>query len=289
MIVFFDFIGKRKIFYVISVLMIIAGLVSLAVQGLNLGIDFTGGTVLQISVDGVNDVGQVRDAMAKEGHGSDQIQQLEDGTYQIKTAFMDQEAQDALLNSVRDSLGNTTLVQSYSVGPSMGQEIFNKAVIALIVAIVLMIGYITFRFEWRFALSGIISLFHDILITVGMFSIFQWEVNASFVAAILTIFGYSINDTIVIFDRIREHLGKIKKDELAATVNMGIMSTMRRSIYTSVSTLIPLWAIFLLGGDTTKNFVLAMIIGITSGVYSSIFNAAPLWYDMSMHSKKRRF
>ena len=152
-----------------------------------------------------------------------------------------------------------------------------------------MIAYISFRFEWRFALAGNIALFHDILVTLSIFSIFQLEVNSNFIAAILTIFGYSINDTLVVFASIRERIGSDKRENLADTVNEGIMTTMLRSLFTSISTLIPLLAVFFFGGATTKLFVLAIIVGIVSGTYSSIFVASPLWYDFSMKSKKKRF
>lgn len=284
-----DFVSKRKIWYVISVLVILAGFVSLFVQGLNLGIDFTGGSVLELEFKQDVEISEVRSGLSDMGYKGVQIQKLKDGNYQIKTSFMDQTQQDKFLSEVKDKVGDVKLVQGNAVGPSVGQEIFQKGLIALIVAMVLMIAYISFRFEWRFALAGNLALFHDIFVTLSLFSIFQLEVNSSFIAAVLTIFGYSINDTIVVFDRIRENLGKVKRDNLSETVNKSINSTLKRSIYTSVSTLIPLIAVFLFGGDTTKVFVLAMIIGIASGTYSSIFVASPLWYDFSMRSKKKRF
>ncbi len=284
-----DFVSKRKIWYVISVLVILAGLISLFTQGLNLGIDFTGGSVLEVEIKKDVAISEVRASLSDMGHKGVQIQKLKDGNFQIKTSFMDQTQQDKFLAELSKKVGKVELVQGNAVGPSVGQEIFQKGMIALAVAILLMIAYISFRFEWRFALAGNIALFHDILVTLSIFSILQLEINASFIAAILTIFGYSINDTIVVFDRIRENLGKVKRENLADTVNHSINATLRRSIYTSVSTLIPLIAVFLFGGDTTKLFVLAMIIGISSGTYSSIFVASPIWYDFSMRSKKKRF
>ena len=150
-----------------------------------------------------------------------------------------------------------------------------------------MIGYITWRFEWRFALTGIVALFHDVLVTLAVFSIFQLEVESYFVAAILTIFGYSINNTIVIFDRIRENVVRVKKDALAGVVNQSIKQSLTRTINTSVTTLILLFALVLFGGQTTRIFVLAMIIGIVAGTYSSIFVAPSLWHDLRMKSKKK--
>lgn len=286
----FDFIGKRKFAYVLSCILIIAGIVSLCVQGLNFGVDFTGGTVYQIQFEDEMDIAELRSDLGDIGYDGAQLQEMDDNTFQLRTDFMDQTAQDEFVDELTEAVGAPfEVLQANAVGPSIGQEILLSGVLALVIAIVLMIVYITVRFQWRFALAGNLALFHDILITVGIFSIFQLEVNSNFVAAILTIFGYSINDTIVVFDRIRERLGAVKRDELAETVNYGIQSTLRRSLFTSLTTLIPIICVFIFGGDTTRLFVLALIIGIVSGTYSSIFVASPLWYDMSMKTKKKRF
>ncbi len=285
----FDFIGKRKFAYALSCIIIIAGIVSLFVQGLNFGIDFTGGTVFQVQYEDNKEISDLRDELGTMGYDGAQIQQMDNGAFQIKTEFMDQTAQDEFEQQLKDASGSFEVLSTNAVGPSIGQEILLSGILALIVAVVLMVVYITIRFQWRFALAGNIALFHDILVTVSIFSIFQLEVNSNFVAAILTIFGYSINDTIVVFDRIRERLGSVKRDNLAMTVNNAIQSTLRRSLFTSLTTLIPILCVFFFGGETTKVFVLALIIGIVSGTYSSIFVASPLWYDMSMKSKKKRF
>lgn len=285
----FDFIGKRKFAYALSCIIIIAGIVSLFVQGLNFGIDFTGGTVFQVQYEDSKEISDLRDELGTMGYDGAQIQQMDNGAFQIKTEFMDQTAQDEFEQQLKDASGSFEVLSTNAVGPSIGQEILLSGILALIVAVVLMVVYITIRFQWRFALAGNIALFHDILVTVSIFSIFQLEVNSNFVAAILTIFGYSINDTIVVFDRIRERLGSVKRDNLAMTVNNAIQSTLRRSLFTSLTTLIPILCVFFFGGETTKVFVLALIIGIVSGTYSSIFVASPLWYDMSMKSKKKRF
>lgn len=285
----FDFIGKRKFAYALSCIIIIAGIVSLFVQGLNFGIDFTEGTVFQVQFEDNKEISDLRDELGTMGYDGAQIQQMDNGAFQIKTEFMDQTAQDEFEQQLKDASGSFEVLSTNAVGPSIGQEILLSGILALIVAVVLMVVYITIRFQWRFALAGNIALFHDILVTVSIFSIFQLEVNSNFVAAILTIFGYSINDTIVVFDRIRERLGSVKRDNLAMTVNNAIQSTLRRSLFTSLTTLIPILCVFFFGGETTKVFVLALIIGIVSGTYSSIFVASPLWYDMSMKSKKKRF
>lgn len=284
-----DFIGKRKLWYAISLVILLAGLVSLIFQGLNLGIDFTGGTNLQLKFENKLDVAQVRSAFTEVGITSAQIQELDDGTYQVKIPYLENEKLIETTNSLKSKLGGLEVLSADSIGPTMGKEIFQKGLIALIVAIFLMVVYISVRFEWRFAFTGILALLHDIFATLGLFSIFQWEINSTFVAAILTIFGYSINDTIVVFDRIRENIGQVKRENLSTVVNNSIKLSLTRSIYTSVSTLIFLISLLLFGGETTKMFVLAMTLGIAFGTYSSIFIASPIWYDISLKSKKKRF
>ena len=282
-----NFVGKRKICYVLSLIVIIAGIVSMFIQGLNLGIDFAGGTVIQASFNEEVEISDVREAINGLNIGTNRIQELDDGSFQIKTVYMDQDAQDEFVGQLDEALGGCTLLRSEAVGASVGSELLKSGLIALFVAIVLMIGYITWRFEWRFALAGIVALFHDVLVTLAVFSIFQLEVESYFVAAILTIFGYSINNTIVIFDRIRENVVRVKKDALAGVVNQSIKQSLTRTINTSVTTLILLFALVLFGGQTTRIFVLAMIIGIVAGTYSSIFVAPSLWHDLRMKSKKK--
>ena len=284
-----DFIGKRKLWYAISLVILLAGLVSLIFQGLNLGIDFTGGTNLQLKFENKLDVAQVRSAFTEVGITSAQIQELDDGTYQVKIPYLENEKLIETTNSLKSKLGGLEVLSADSIGPTMGKEIFQKGLIALIVAIFLMVVYISVRFEWRFAFTGILALLHDIFATLGLFSIFQWEINSTFVAAVLTIFGYSINDTIVVFDRIRENIGQVKRENLSTVVNNSIKLSLTRSIYTSVSTLIFLISLLLFGGETTKMFVLAMTLGLAFGTYSSIFIASPIWYDISLKSKKKRF
>jgi len=184
-------------------------------------------------------------------------------------------------------IGKLEILRSEKVGPTIGKELRRAGILALLIAIILMVIYITFRFEFKFALAAIGALIHDILVTLSIFSIFQLEINSSFIAAILTIFGYSINDTIVIFDRIRENLKKAKKEELIPLVNKSIKETLARSINTVVTTLFVLLALYFFGGETTKIFVLAMLIGITSGAYSSIFTASPLWVEFRTFGKSK--
>lgn len=284
-----DFIGKRKIWYAISLLIIIPGIISLFLQGLNLGVDFAGGNALQIKFEQEVAIEDLRAQLISMDMGSSKIQTMEGDSYQIKTTYMDQTTQDNLLNALETALGSFELIRNDAVGPTIGAELLRSGLIALTIAILLMVVYIAFRFELKFAIAGIIALVHDVMVVISLFSIFQLEVDSSFIAAVLTIFGYSINDTIVIFDRIRENLHKVKKNELQGVINHSIKQSLTRSINTSVSTLILLLALFFFGGETTKVFVLALIIGITAGAYSSIFVASPLWFDMAFHGKDKQF
>lgn len=283
-----DFIGKRKIWYALSLIIIIPGIISLMFQGLNLGIDFAGGNIMQVKFQQEVSIEEIRAELSKENLGSSKIQLMDDGSYQIKTPVLAQEEQDALMAKISGDLGELEILRSELVGPTVGKELLTNGLVSLAIAVCLIVAYISYRFEFKFALAAIIALFHDVLITISVFSLLQLEVDSTFIAAVLTIFGYSINDTIVIFDRIRENMHGVKKAQLAEMINHSIMQSLSRSINTSLSTLIFLVALFIFGGQTTKVFVLALIIGITSGAYSSIFNASPLWYDFKMMGKGKR-
>lgn len=280
-----DVIGKRKIFYVISAVILLAGMVSLLVQGMNLGIDFIGGNKLNLQFSQQVEIADLRATLNENGLEGSKIQEMDDGSYMLKTIEMDQATQDALMANLEDKYGEITIVSSGLVGPSIGAELKKNALIALTLAVILMIAYITYRFEMYFAISGVLALFHDIFVVVAIFSIFQLEVDSTFIAALLTIFGYSINDKIVVFDRIRENLGRVKKDRLSGLVNDSIRQSFTRSMNTSISTLILLLALFFFGGQTTRIFVLAMIIGVVAGTYSSLCIASPIWYEFKMRRK----
>lgn len=283
-----DVIGKRKIFYVISAVILLAGMVSLLVQGMNLGIDFIGGNKLNLQFSQQVEIADLRATLNENGLEGSKIQEMDDGSYMLKTIEMDQATQDALMANLEDKYGEITIVSSGLVGPSIGAELKKNALIALTLAVILMIAYITYRFEMYFAISGVLALFHDIFVVVAIFSIFQLEVDSTFIAALLTIFGYSINDKIVVFDRIRENLGRVKKERLSGLVNDSIRQSFTRSMNTSISTLILLLALFFFGGQTTRIFVLAMIIGVVAGTYSSLCIASPIWYEFKMRQKGNR-
>ena len=281
-------IQKRKIWYAVSVVILLAGMVSMLVQGLNLGIDFVGGNKIAVQFEQQVDIADLRDAMEDNGLGNSKIQELDDGSFVLKTIELDQAAQDVLMADLTKRFGSLEIISSNMVGPSVGAELKKNAVISLVLAVILMIAYISYRFELHFALAGVIALFHDVFIVVAIFSILQLEVDSTFIAALLTVFGYSINDKIVVFDRIRENMGRVKKDQLSGIVDLSIAQSFTRSMNTSISTLILLLAMLFLGGETTRIFVLAMSLGVIAGTYSSLCIASPIWYEMKMNINGNR-
>ncbi len=281
------FVRLRKLWYLISIAVILPGLISLAVRGLNLGIDFTGGTILEIRYEQSVAVEKVREAVAALGlETSRGVQQSGEKDFLLRTRHLSQEEMDKLLAELAKP-GQFTTLRNASVGPVIGRELTYKALLALIIASILMIIYITIRFEFKQGIAAVLALVHDTLVVTGIFSIFQLEVDSAFIAAILTILGYSINDTIIIFDRIRENMrSRAKGESLEDLVNKSIWQTLTRSINTVLAVLFVLAALYFLGGSTIKNFVLALLIGVVSGMYSSIFNASPLWVDFKLLERK---
>lgn len=292
-----DFIGNRRKAYLLSAVLVIAGLVSLAIFGLNLGIDFTGGTVLHLNLGEEFSMEEVEAVIApfEELDGATvQIVQGRDLTGEptdeglvIKAQYIEEERREIIMDAFRSSFPNLDPadLRIESVGAVIGSELAVQAILSLAVAILLMVGYITFRFEFRFALATIAALLHNIIVVVGVFSIFQLEINVPFVAAILTVFGYSVNDTIVIFDRIRENVKHKQKREYVAMVNESINQNLVRSINTSLTTLFVLVALlfgfhYYIGSLDLIVFVAALIMGVFVGTYSSIFVASPLWLNL---------
>lgn len=283
-----EIIGRRKIWYAVSLIIILISIVSLFVQGLNFGIDFKGGSLLHVKfADQSIKSEQVRNVLADFDLQNSNIQEASDDSIVIKTLELEQDKLGEILKTFETKLGKYELLRSEKVGPVIGAELRNAGLLALFIASILQILYITIRFEFKFAIAAIIALLHDVLIAVGFFSIFQIEIDTVFVAAILTILGYSINDTIVIFDRIRENIKNRRKESLDVIINNSINQTIFRSITTSVAVLLILLALLFLGGETTKNFALALIVGVVSGTYSSIFVASTLWYDFKPAEHKK--
>lgn len=279
-----DFFGSRRLWFGVSAALIIAGLLSLALPGfgLQLGIDFVGGSILEARfarADVTTSV--VRDVVDPLGFGAAIIQQSAEDPqlFLIRTKIFAEEERAQLETALRGGIGEFEVIRLEGIAGVIGAELTRKAFLAVTIAAILMLLYITARFEFRFGVAAVIALLHDVLITIGAFSLLQREVNSSFIAALLTVVGYSINDTIVVFDRIRENL-KLRphgRGDFGPLVNRSIHETLTRTINTSLTTLVAIGAVLLFGGRTTRDFALALMIGIATGTYSSVFIASPIW------------
>lgn len=274
-------IKRRKIFYILSLLVILAGVVSLFVQGLNLGIDFKGGSILQYRLGDQALTEDVNKLVSSKDFVQSVSVQKSEGDFYIRTPELNQEQTEELTALLAEKYPEAQLLGAESVGATVGSELTRNAFLSLGLATLLMLVYISLRFEWTFGISAVIGVSHDVLVVLGLFSIFQWEIDSAFIAAILTVVGYSINDTIVIFDRIRERLRANRREGRAELVDISIMQTLNRSVNTVVTSLFPLVALFFLGGESIKIFVLVMLLGFIVGAYSSICVAGPVWYDIN--------
>lgn len=278
-------IEKRNIFYIISLVVVMASLVSLFTRHLNAGIDFKGGSTVQLKMDASISSEQVRAVLAEVNLDKDTELQKSDDGFLIRTRELSQEESDKLINSIKTKFPGTVSSQTETVGAVIGRELWQNAIWEVLLACGFILVYITFRFEWKFGVAAIVAELHDVLILLGIFSIFQWEINSSFIAAVLTVVGYSMNDTIVIFDRIRENLRTKRKEDYLSLVNRSIAQSLNRSINTVLTCVFALLALLFFGGVTIKYFVIAMLIGFIVGAYSSIFVASPVWYELNKRFK----
>lgn len=276
-----DVINKRKLWYAISVVFLLAGLASLLFRGLNLGIDFTGGNIMQLQFSQAVAAEDLRSVVSSYVEATPTIQASDNNVFLIRTEDMQEEQSNQLLAQVRNELGFFEILRNERIGPVIGAELIANAWWALLLALALMLLYITIRFRFNFAVSAIVPLMHDALLVLGIFSILQVEVDSTFVAAILTVLGYSINSTIVIFDRIRENRELHPKQGFNDLINESINQTLGRSINTSVAVLLLVLCLFLFGGDTTKAFSLALVVGVIAGAYSSVFIAGSILSDLT--------
>lgn len=272
-------IQKRKWFYILSLIIIIPGLVSLFMQGLNLGIDFTGGSILHLKMPAGVASPDVRATLNEFKLGKAEVQKSGNEFY-IRTRELTQEETDELRDAFSDKFEEVEFLSAESVGAAIGGELTRNALLAIAIATVLMLLYITVRFEWSFAVAAVTAIIHNVLVVLGLFSIFQWEVSSAFIAAILTVIGYSINDTIVIFDRVRENLRTNRREDHTELLNRSVSQTLNRSINTVLTSIFPLVTLMAFGGSTIKVFVMAMLIGFITGAYSSICIASPVWYEI---------
>ncbi|MCG5499808.1 protein translocase subunit SecF [Ectothiorhodospira lacustris] len=275
-----DFLGQRRIALVVSLVLIIGSLLLLGFRGLNFGIDFTGGTLIEVGYPEVVELEQVRSQLETGGFGRATVQYF--GTSRdvlIRLAPRDGENTAELSEEVLDVLrgggpAGVELRRVEFVGPQVGEELREQGGLAMIYALIGILIYVALRFEWRFSVGAVTALVHDVIITLGIFSLFWLEFDLSVLAAVLAVIGYSLNDTIVVYDRIRENFRKLRKQGAEQVMNLSVNETLARTIITGVTTLLVLLALYLLGGAVIQNFALALIIGIVVGTYSSIYVAA---------------
>ena len=285
-----DFFGFTKLSLGLSSILMIASVIAFFTMGLNFGIDFRGGTMLTVETPEVVEVGDYRSLLSELDLGDISVTELSDPaaelTGNVKNIVMiriEQQGDDAavqndLIINVKDTLSNNfagiKYLQTDSVGAKVSGELVQAGILAVVLAVGAVLFYIWLRFEWQFSVGAVAALVHDIILTIGIFCVTQIEFNLTIIAAILTIVGYSLNDTVVVFDRVRENLRRYKQMELKAVLNQSINETLSRTVMTSITTLIALLALYFLGGDVIRGFTFAMIWGVIVGTYSSIFVAS---------------
>ena len=270
-----------KLFNITSVFLIVISLCLLMFKGLNFGVDFKGGTLIEIRTDqSSSKISLIRDSFNQMNLGDVSVKSFGNETDYIvkfeKQNSNDPEFIENIKQKLSNSIGNVDFRRVENVGPKVSAELLRSGVIAIGLSLAAMLLYIWIRFEWQFSLGAILALFHDVILTLGIFSLFSLEINLSIVAAVLTIVGYSMNDTVVIFDRVRENLRKYADIKIFELTNISINETLSRTIITSATTLLALLSIYLFGGEILKGFSLAMILGVIFGTYSSIYIANPI-------------
>ncbi len=292
----FDIAGHRRIWFLLSLVLIIPGFICMGVRGFNFGIDFTGGTIIDLRFEQPVTLSDVRSSLAKYDLDGSTIQLAgaESGiesseNVMIRTVDLEENQRKEVMASLTQDVGPYTVLREEKVGATIGGELITNAVLALVISWALIILYVAYRFEWRFGVSAVLALIHDIVIVLAVFSFTQRQIDSSFIAALLTIVGYSINDTIVIFDRIRENL-KLhfrRGGDVNELVNTSVYQTLTRSLYTVFTVLFTTFALYWFGGETTKDFAFALLVGFASGCYSSIFIASQLWIELRNRTERR--
>ncbi len=288
-----DIIGRRKWGYAFSMLVIIPGIVALILNAtsgrgaLDWGIDFTGGNLLQVRIDRPFTVGEIRQIVDRVAVGQSVIQRSDQEVF-IRTRPLAAGKKQQLVRDLQQQFGTLTVLRQDEVGPRIGQELRNIAIVAVILGLLLQLIYIAIRFKSiRFAVAADVALFHDLLVVIGVFAITRKEVNSSFVAILLTVVGYSINDTVVLFDRVRENLAQRTRESFEHLVNRSILEALVRSINTALTTILAILAIYVFGGSTIHDFAFGLMIGVLTGGYSSILNACPILVDWYLWSERR--
>lgn len=296
------FIQYRKILYSISLFLVIGSFIVLSVWGLNIGIDFTGGSLIEVKFSQtVPELGNIQNSLTPENLGTINLQPGEDNTLLLRLRSLSTDEHIKLLEDLKTSFPDQQIeeLRYETIGPIIGSELKRKASYAISVSLIFIISYIAYSFRkvsypvksWKYGVTAILAMMHDLIIVCGVFSLlgrfFSYEVNILFITALLTTLGYSINDTIVVFDRTRENLNKNKNENFAVIVNNALNQTLTRSINTGFNTILVLISIFIFGGDSMKEFVLALILGFSVGTFSSIALASPLLVDWNLWSSKK--
>ena len=274
-----NFSSKFTYANIFSLILILLSIIFIFLKGLNYGIDFKGGTLIELRSNNI-EVSSIRDVLKNMNLGDINVKKFgQEGDYLIKVEQTGDN--NKLIPEIKKNLSENlnseiNFRRVENVGPKVSAELLQSGVIAISLSLAAMLFYIWVRFEWQFSIGSIIALFHDVIITLGIFSILSLEINLSIIAAVLTIVGYSMNDTVVIYDRIRENLGKYHRLNISDIANLSINETLARTIITSVTTLLALFSIFILGGEILRGFSFAMVLGVLIGTYSSIFVASPI-------------
>lgn len=277
-----DFMGKRGLWVTISAVLSLIAVLSLAIRGLNYAVDFTGGTVIEASFKESADLNDVRTRLEQTGFKSPTVQNFGSSRDVLirlapQEGANNQEIKDKVMNAINAGASNTAeMTRIEFVGPQVGDDLAEGAVLALLMATLGILIYVAWRFEWRFSLGAVLATLHDIVMILGIFSLLQWDFDLSVLAAVLAVLGYSLNDTVVVFDRIRENFRKIRRADTVEVVNLSINETLSRTLMTSFLTLLTVVAMAIWGGEVIHNFALALIIGIVVGTYSSIYVASSL-------------
>ncbi|NIV93006.1 protein translocase subunit SecF [candidate division KSB1 bacterium] len=290
----FDFLGKRKIALVVSAVIIVIGIGSLVVhRGPNYGIDFLGGTSIALKFEQNLSIAEIRKAVSEIGFDNAEIKGF-GAENEILIRVQQQEAgteiTDAIKTKISEAFPNNPYIVEMveKVGPKIGAELRTAAVWAILIALFFILLYISWRFEFIFAVGAIAALFHDVLITLGVFSVLQLEISLAIIAAFLTIVGYSLNDTIVVFDRIRENLKVLRREAYEKIINTSINQSLSRTVVTSLTTLIVVLILYVFGGEVIHNFAFALIVGVLVGTYSSVFIASPILVEWQKRNETKK-
>ncbi|WP_313407487.1 protein translocase subunit SecF [Stutzerimonas kunmingensis] len=274
-----NFMGVRHVAFALTVVLTVASLASLVVKGLNFGLDFTGGTLIELGYERPVELEQVRGQLVQSGFGDAVVQSFGATTdVLVRMPGDDPQLGERIANALRgaDSANSVSVKRVEFVGPAVGEELRDQGGLGMLLALGGILVYVAFRFQWKFGLGAVLSLFHDVIVVLGVFSFFQISFDLTVLAAVLAVIGYSLNDTIVIFDRIRENFRMLRKAELLENINISTTQTLLRTMATSVSTLLAVGALMVFGGENLWGFSLALLIGVGAGTYSSVYVAGML-------------